>query len=152
MSTTDHSNDDTIGQVPRHIAIIMDGNARWAGLRGLSVSAGHRAGVETIRAVLQRCAHHAIHIVTLFAFSSENWHRPGAEVKVLMGLFTAYLKRELKTLHKDGIKLRFIGNRQRFSKDLIKQMEHAEKLTAANTHMTLVVAFLDSKYLSGDNG
>lgn len=126
--------------IPRHLAIIMDGNSRWAKRQGKSTSYGHRAGVETVRKVLQICADQGINIVTLFAFSSENWQRPNAEVKALMTLFATYLKREVKRLHEDGVRVRFIGDRQRFSSSLIKQMEYTEQLTAGNTQTTLVIA------------
>lgn len=127
-------------QVPQHIAIIMDGNSRWAKKRGKSTPAGHRAGVEAVRKVLRLCTDHGVKIVTLFAFSSENWQRPSAEVKALMRLFASYLKREVNQLHADGVRVRFIGDRQRFSKSLVKQMESAEQLTIDNTDTTLVIA------------
>jgi undecaprenyl diphosphate synthase len=127
-------------RVPQHLAVIMDGNGRWAKSRGLSTSDGHRAGVEAVRGVLKLCDDHGIKILTLFAFSSENWNRPALEVKALMSLFSSYLKKEVKKLHKDGVRVRFIGSRERFSKSLLKQMEEAEALTADNTETTLVIA------------
>ncbi len=127
-------------EVPQHVAIIMDGNGRWAKQRGKPAPFGHRAGVEAVRKVLQLCADHGIGIVTLFAFSSENWQRPSTEVKALMALFATYLKGEIKKLHQDGVRVRFIGDRQRFNRSLVKQMEHAEQLTANNTDTTLVIA------------
>lgn len=131
----------TIGQsVPEHIAIIMDGNNRWAKRRGKGASTGHRAGVETVRKVLSLCLDHGVKVVTLFAFSSENWQRPSAEVKALMSLFSSYLKKEIRQLHEDNIRVRFIGDRQRFSKGLLKQMQQAEQLTADNSRATLVIA------------
>lgn len=126
--------------VPEHIAIIMDGNGRWAKQRGKSASFGHRAGVEAVRGVLQQAKHHGVKIVTLFAFSSENWQRPAAEVKALMMLLATYLKKEVKQLHKDGVRIRFIGSRDKFSKGLVKQMAHAEALTTDNSETTLVLA------------
>ncbi len=123
-----------------HLAMIMDGNSRWAKARGKSTSSGHRAGVETVRTVLKLCKDYGVRIVTLFAFSSENWQRPGAEVKALMTLFATYLKKEVKQLHEDGVRVRFIGDRQRFSKSLLQQMEYAEQLTLHNTQTTLVLA------------
>jgi undecaprenyl diphosphate synthase len=134
------SSSNAFDEVPRHLAIIMDGNSRWAKARGQSTTTGHRAGVESVRSVLQLCMEQGIRVVTLFAFSSENWQRPGAEVKALMTLFATYLKREIKRLHKDGVRVRFIGDRQRFSSGLLKLMTHAEQLTAANTQTTLVIA------------
>lgn len=126
--------------VPLHLAIIMDGNSRWAKLRDQSTTSGHRAGMEAVRRVLKLCKHFGINTVTLFAFSSENWQRPKAEVTALMTLFGTYLKREVKQLHEDGVRVRFIGDRQRFSGGLLKQMENAELLTANNTSTTLVIA------------
>ena len=130
----------TSGDVPQHLAIIMDGNSRWAKSRGKSTPAGHRAGVEAVRTVLKLCQNHGIKVVTLFAFSSENWQRPSLEVKALMKLFATYLKKEVKQLHADGVRVRFIGDRQRFSKGLVKQMQNAEQLTADNRDTTLVLA------------
>lgn len=130
----------TIKSVPQHIAIIMDGNGRWAQRRGLNSSAGHRAGVEAVRGVLKACIDRGINVVSLFAFSSENWQRPALEVKALMSLFASYLKKEAKQLHADNVRLRFIGGRDRFSKALLKQMEQAEQLTAGNDGATLVLA------------
>ena len=127
-------------EVPRHIAIIMDGNGRWAKRQGKSTSMGHKAGVETVRTVLQLVKDNGIKIVTLFAFSSENWQRPSLEVKALMALFSTYLKNEIQQLHQDGVCVRFIGNRQRFNGSLIEQMDYAEQLTSDNTDTTLVIA------------
>lgn len=127
-------------KVPEHIAIIMDGNGRWAKRRGKGASSGHRAGVEIVRKVLGMCLDHGVKVVTLFAFSSENWQRPAPEVKGLMTLFSTYLKKEIQKLHADNIRVRFIGDRRRFSRGLLKQMEIAEQLTAANDRATLVIA------------
>ncbi|MGK0500498.1 MAG: undecaprenyl diphosphate synthase [Oceanicoccus sp.] len=127
-------------EVPAHLAIIMDGNSRWAKHQGKSTPSGHRAGVETVRKVLKLCRQQGISIVTLFAFSSENWQRPRPEVKALMLLFSSYLKKEVQQLHKDAVRVRFIGSRQQLSANLIKQMELAEQLTANNTDTTLVIA------------
>ncbi len=140
MSESSSVAENKINPLPQHVAIIMDGNGRWARRQGLSVSAGHRAGVEVVRDVLKICSAYQIKIVTLFAFSSENWQRSTIEVKALMALFASYLKREVKKLHQDGVRVRFIGDRQRFSKSLIKQMEQAEQLTLDNTTTTLVIA------------
>lgn len=126
--------------MPRHVAIIMDGNGRWAQRRGKSASVGHRTGVETVRRVLEICSGHGIKVVTLFAFSSENWQRPSLEVKALMTLFSTYLKKEVGNLHKDGVCIRFIGDRQKFNAGLLKQMQAAEELTASNQSTTLVIA------------
>ena len=118
--------------LPKHLAVIMDGNGRWAKGQGKSTSAGHRAGVEAVHKVLGLCRDYGIDNLTLFAFSSENWQRPKAEVSALMRLLSSYLKREVQQLHQDGVRVRFIGNRQRFSKSLLKQMEYAEQLTRDN--------------------
>ena len=140
MSESSNAAENNSLKVPQHIAIIMDGNSRWAKRQGLSTSAGHKAGVEAVRDVLKICSSYQVKIVTLFAFSSENWQRPSLEVKALMTLFASYLKREVKKLHEDGVRVRFIGGRQRFSKGLIKQMEQAELLTKDNSTTTLVIA------------
>ena len=126
--------------VPHHIAIIMDGNNRWARHRGLPGSAGHSAGVENIRKVLRACNDHGVKVLTLFAFSSENWGRPRAEVRYLMALFTRYLRNETRALHRDGIRIRFVGERVRFGARQRQLMEEAEQLTGGNGETTLVIA------------
>jgi undecaprenyl diphosphate synthase len=113
----------------KHVAIIMDGNNRWAKLRGLSGIAGHKAGAERIRGLLPHARKQGIQTVSLFAFSSENWHRPALEVRGLMSLFSSYLKQESKVLRDDNIRLKIIGNRDRFSQRLNQQIDRAEKLT-----------------------
>ncbi len=124
----------------RHVAIIMDGNNRWAKRRGLPGSAGHKAGVECIREVLRCCREQGVEVLTLFAFSSENWQRPSAEVSALMRLFGVYLGSEVKKLHRDGVRLHFIGERSRLKPALQQQMAEAERLTAANRQATLAIA------------
>lgn len=126
--------------VPRHIAIVMDGNGRWAKQRRLPVSAGHKAGVETVRTVLQGCLDAGVHNLTLFAFSSENWSRPALEVKALMALFSSYLDSEIERLHQQGVRIRFIGRRDRFDKSLLKKIQRAEKLTLSNLRFNLTLA------------
>ncbi|MGK0442391.1 MAG: undecaprenyl diphosphate synthase [Pseudohongiellaceae bacterium] len=126
--------------LPQHIAFIMDGNSRWAKQRGKATTAGHKAGVESVREVLKLSMRYGIKVVTLFAFSSENWQRPALEVKALMQLFASYLKSEMKRLHADGVQMRFIGNRDNFTRSLRKQMEEAERLTVNNTEAILVLA------------
>lgn len=123
----------------RHIAIIMDGNNRWAKQRGLSGVAGHKVGVERIRDVMTACQELDIEVLTLFAFSSENWKRPSREVQALMSLFLSYLKQESKELRKKGVRLRVIGNRERFSLSLQKAIAAAEDLTREGK-TTLVIA------------
>lgn len=125
---------------PEHIAIIMDGNNRWAKKRQLQGSAGHRAGVEAVSNVLKACNEHGVKVLTLFAFSSENWERPKTEVRALMSLFSRYLRMEITELHSDGVRVRFIGERSRFSDKLQQQMHDAELLTEANNDTTLVIA------------
>jgi len=126
--------------IPRHVAIIMDGNNRWAKQRGLPGPAGHRAGVEAVRGVLRACQNHGIEVLTLFAFSSENWGRPQPEVRALLALLSRYLRSEVRNLHKDGICIRFIGQRHRFSERLQRLMQHSEALTAGNRSATMVIA------------
>ena len=119
--------------VPRHIAIIMDGNNRWARRSGLPSAAGHRAGVEAVRRVLEACKSRGVEVLTLFAFSSENWGRPEPEVRALMALFSRYLRRELEKLQRDNIRLRFIGRRDRFSPRMQRLMARTEEATRPNT-------------------
>src|SRR5262249_30586153 len=123
-----------------HVAIIMDGNGRWATRNGKPRHAGHRAGVKAARAVVEACAESDVKILTLFAFSSENWKRPPSEVDALMRLVVEVLQREVDTLHRNGIQLRFIGARETLPTILRKRMADAEAKTAANTRMTLVLA------------
>lgn len=125
---------------PRHIAIIMDGNNRWATAHGLPGIAGHRAGVKSVRAVVQACVEAKIDVLTLFAFSSENWQRPSLEVRALMELFLNVLQREVKKLHESNVKLIIIGDRERFSETLQKNMRKAENLTQHNTGLVLAIA------------
>ncbi len=126
--------------IPRHVAIIMDGNNRWAKRNGLPGPAGHRAGVEAVRGVLRACRNHGVEVLTLFAFSSENWGRPLPEVRALLALLSRYLRSEVRELHKDGIRLRFIGERGRFSERLQRLMRQSERLTEHNTEATVVIA------------
>lgn len=126
--------------LPSHVAIIMDGNNRWARARGLSGARGHRAGVEAVRAVIQRAAERGVQTLSLFAFSSENWKRPATEVNALMELFLMALKREVKKLHERNIRLSIIGEQRGFSHAIQKHIQRAESLTANNTGMHLVIA------------
>jgi len=126
--------------VPRHVAIIMDGNNRWAKKRFLPGVAGHKAGVDAVRAVIEVCAEAKVEVLTLFAFSSENWQRPAEEVGALMELFLMALRREVRRLAAHGIRLRIIGERSRFSAELQAAMAEAEALTAAGGGMLLQVA------------
>ncbi|ATH77627.1 MULTISPECIES: polyprenyl diphosphate synthase [Halomonadaceae] len=128
------------GVMPSHVAIIMDGNNRWARARGLSGARGHRAGVEAVRAVIERAAERGVGTLSLFAFSSENWKRPAAEVNALMELFLMALKREVKKLHERNIRLSIIGEQRGFSHAIQKHIQRAQALTADNTGMHLVIA------------
>ncbi|MDH1107716.1 polyprenyl diphosphate synthase [Pseudomonas otitidis] len=126
--------------VPRHVAIIMDGNNRWAKKRLLPGVAGHKAGVDAVRAVIEVCADAGVDVLTLFAFSSENWQRPADEVSALMELFLGALRREARRLSDNGIRLRIIGDRSRFHPELQAAMREAELLTAGHNRFTLQIA------------
>jgi len=125
---------------PKHIAIIMDGNNRWAKRQGVPGAAGHKAGVEAVRGVLDSCKLYDIDVLTLFAFSSENWRRPRPEVRALMALFMRYLRNEVQELHDDGVRIQFIGRRDRLSRRVLQLMHGAEALTEGNSRSTLVIA------------
>ena len=127
-------------EIPKHIAVIMDGNGRWARKRFLPRIAGHKRGVETVRDLVKYCVSLKVDYLTLFAFSSENWRRPSEEVSFLMGLFMDALKREVVKLHQNNIKLVMIGDRSRFDAALIEKIEFSERLTANNTGLTLTIA------------
>ncbi|ALP53112.1 hypothetical protein Tel_08045 [Candidatus Tenderia electrophaga] len=128
------------GKIPRHIAIIMDGNGRWAKRRHMPRVAGHRAGVESVRAIVRRCGELDVKVLTLFAFSSENWRRPEQEVGLLMELFMLALQRESKRLHQNNVRLRIIGDLSRFSGKLRGEVDKAEALTQDNTGLQLAIA------------
>jgi len=127
-------------KVPRHVAIIMDGNGRWARGRGLPRVAGHKAGAEAVRRALQAAADRGVEALTLYAFSSENWKRSSEEIADLTGLMRFYLERELATLHKEGVRLKLIGDYSAFGPDLVARLERAVEATAQNRRLTLVVA------------
>jgi undecaprenyl diphosphate synthase len=126
--------------VPRHVAIIMDGNGRWAKARGLPRVAGHRAGAEAARAVLRAAGEAGVECLTLYAFSSENWRRPAQEISDLTGLLRFYIQRELNSLHKEGIRLRILGDHNAFEAETAKLVDKAVERTAGNTRMTLAIA------------
>ena len=128
------------GAVPRHIAIIMDGNGRWAKARGLPRAAGHRQGAEAARKVLRAAGEAGVECLTLYAFSSENWRRPEEEVNDLMGLLRFYIQKELDSLHREGVRLRIIGEHGAFSPETARMIDAAVSKTAGNERMTLVVA------------
>lgn len=132
MTTTDS---------PQHVAIIMDGNGRWARSRGLPRPAGHRASIKVVRRIVQECANRDVRYLTLFAFSSENWRRPPDEVGMLMKLFLDSLVREVADLHRNQVRLRFIGDRELLGAELGSRMRSAESLTEANSGLGLMVAF-----------
>lgn len=125
---------------PRHVAIIMDGNGRWAASRGLARVAGHRQGAEAVRRAVEGSIELGISNLTLFAFSSENWRRPKGEITDLMGLLERYLRSEIADLHKNNVRLSVIGDRSAFSPDLVAMMNDGERLTAANNRLHLTLA------------
>lgn len=126
---------------PAHVAIIMDGNGRWAKARGLPRLAGHRAGVEALRKTVRAAPDLGISYLTVYAFSSENWSRPKSEVSDLMGLLKLFIRRDLAELHQSGVRVRIIGDKAGLQPDILALLEEAETLTAANQALTLVIAF-----------
>ena len=126
--------------VPSHVAIIMDGNGRWAAAKGLPRVAGHREGAKAVRRAIEAAVNHNVRYLTLFAFSSENWQRPVGEVQDLTFLLKHYLRSELAELHAEGVQLKVIGERERFGEALAQELEAAERLTANNKRLTLVLA------------
>ena len=126
--------------VPRHVAIIMDGNGRWAKARHLPRIMGHRKGVEAVRRTIEAAPGIGIEVLTLYAFSSENWRRPADEVSDLMGLLRHYLRTEIAELHANGVRLRFIGDTAALSDDVVAMLDKAAALTAGNSRLTLVLA------------
>ena len=130
----------TIAGIPRHVAIIMDGNGRWAARRRRPRMIGHRAGARAVNLCIDFCLERGIAALTLFAFSSENWGRPADEVGALMKLFLNALDREVAELHRRGVRVRFIGERGRFDAGIVARMDAAEALTAGNRRLTLAIA------------
>ena len=126
--------------LPRHIAIIMDGNGRWAKKRHMPRVVGHKAGVEAVRGIVEACGKKGIEALTLFAFSSENWRRPEQEVSLLMDLLLTALKREVRKLHENNVRLRVIGDRRPFAKKLQQQIDAVEQMTVANNGLQLAIA------------
>lgn len=126
--------------IPKHVVIIMDGNHRWASARHLPGAAGHRAGAKRLRPIAEACAELGVTSLTVFAFSTENWHRPNAEVGLLMDLMRHVMRTEIDYLHKQGVRLRVIGEREQFADDLQQMMADCEALTAQNTRLNLSVA------------
>ena len=127
--------------VPRHVAIIMDGNGRWASARGLPRTEGHRRGVEALRRTVRAAGDLGIDVLTIFSFSSENWSRPPAEIRDLMGLLRRFIRNDLAELHQNGVHVRVIGERDDLAPDIRRLLEEAEDLTRDNDKLTLVVAF-----------
>lgn len=140
MDSEDQAPVASAGAVPRHVAVIMDGNGRWAQRRGLPRPAGHQAGAEAVRRVVEESVRAGVRVLTLFAFSSENWRRPRHEVQLLMDLFFRALKRELPRLKANGVRLRIIGDRSAFGERLRQRMADAEAATAAGDRLLLQVA------------
>ncbi len=136
--TTDNANSR---RIPQHVAIIMDGNGRWANKRGLPRTMGHKEGAETVRKVAEAASELGIKYMTLFGFSTENWNRPAEEVTELMSLMRYYIKGNIAELHKNGVRLRIIGERHRLAPDILQIVEHAEKTTASNDKLHLTIAF-----------
>ncbi|MFP5515311.1 MAG: isoprenyl transferase [Alphaproteobacteria bacterium] len=134
------ADDNRSNTAPGHVAIIMDGNGRWAKARGLPRTAGHKKGVDAVRRTVEAARELGIGTLTIFSFSSENWRRPEEEISDLMGLLRFYLRSEVAELHRAGIRLRVIGDRQRLSEDINRLIANAEELTRDNRVMTLVVA------------
>ncbi len=129
-----------VQRLPRHIAIVMDGNGRWAEARHRPRTFGHHAGVQAVRQVVEACIRRSVSTLTLFAFSSENWKRPVSEVSALMDLFMRAMDREVDGLHNNGVRLRFIGDRSAFQSELVERMSRVEMKTAANDRLMLNVA------------
>ena len=134
------ASENNVNSLPRHIAIIMDGNGRWARSRMLPRPVGHREGVKSVRRVVEACIDKGVRALTLFAFSSENWRRPTEEVSLIMGLFVHTLQKEVNSLDRNGVRLRFIGDRDAFSEDLQTLIEESEAQTRNNTKLDLVIA------------
>jgi undecaprenyl diphosphate synthase len=128
-------------EVPRHVAIIMDGNGRWAAARGLPRAEGHRRGVEALRKTVRAAGEMGVSYLTIFSFSSENWSRPASEIRDLMGLLRRFIRNDLAELHQSGVKVRVIGERDDLDPDIRRLLEEAEELTRDNRNLTLVVAF-----------
>lgn len=126
--------------IPRHIAIIMDGNGRWAQQRGLPRTAGHQVGVQKVRQVTETCGHLGVAVLTLYAFSTENWKRSATEVGFLMGLFEEYANQEIETLNRNNVRLQFLGRRDELPPSVRGAIERSTRLTAANTGQTLNIA------------
>ena len=128
-------------EIPRHVAIIMDGNGRWAAARGLPRGEGHRRGVDALRKTVRAAGELGISFLTIFSFSSENWSRPAAEIRDLMGLLRRFIRNDLAELHGNGVRVRVIGERNDLDPEILRLLQEAEQLTKDNDRLTLVVAF-----------
>ena len=128
-----------ISKIPTHVSIIMDGNGRWAQARGLDRSAGHAEGAESVRAVTEACIEAGVRYLSLYAFSEENWSRPEAEIKTLMGLLVQSMERELETMCANGVRIRVLGNLDRLDPQIVRQIREVEARTAANERLTFIV-------------
>jgi undecaprenyl diphosphate synthase len=140
MTMASDDKEQTMVPAPLHVAIIMDGNGRWAKARGLPRPMGHRAGIEAVRRTITASGKMGLGHLTLYSFSSENWRRPAAEIGELMGLLRYYLRSELADLHKEGIRVRIIGERKKLPADIVELITHAEDLTQDNKKLTLTLA------------
>jgi undecaprenyl diphosphate synthase len=141
MSEAEISPSQVAFEVPRHVAIIMDGNGRWAAARGLPRVEGHRRGVEAVRRTVRAAGDIGIQVLTIFSFSAENWSRPESEISELMGLLRRFIRNDLADLHKSNVRVRVIGERAGLEADIARLLVEAEELTRNNTGLTLVVAF-----------
>lgn len=139
LAGSDHAEPGALN-VPRHLAIIMDGNGRWAKARGLPRTAGHKQGAEAARRAVRAAGEMGIECLTLYAFSSENWRRPQAEINDLTGILRFYIQRELDNLHREGVRIKVLGDHRAFAPDVAKMVDNAVEKTAGNTRMTVAVA------------
>jgi len=130
-----------VGEIPRHLAIIMDGNGRWAQARGLPRTVGHKQGVEAVREAVKAARDLGVEYLTLYSFSSENWNRPEAEISELFGLLRMFIRRDLADLHKNNVCVKVIGRKENVPDDIIKLLDEAQNLTRENTAQTLIIAF-----------
>ncbi len=126
---------------PRHVALIMDGNGRWAEARGLPRQAGHKAGIEAVRRAIRAAADHGIEYLSVYSFSTENWSRPKAEVSFLLSLLRRFIRQDVAELHAAGVRIKIIGSRSDLEPSLVRLLADAESLTAANSKLNLIVAF-----------
>jgi undecaprenyl diphosphate synthase len=141
LSRADDGISPSLAKPPRHVAIIMDGNGRWAKQRSLPRAAGHRKGVETVRKVVKAAGEQGVEYLTLFSFSSENWSRPQSEIDMLMALMKRFIQQDLSELHKNNVRVRVIGARDHLEPEIVGLIEQSEALTHDNTGLNLIVAF-----------